>query len=154
MWSCAVIHTQHLQILLFFFLLMRYNLSSAICPYLSTKYCIICIHPFSDSFILAWLSFLLSCIVICSCVPTSVSKPSRFSRRHRLPAQTLAICSLPFASLSYVCFFPNILLPSAVPFLILIFYLLSWEYRLWLLNNTQRAVVSFYFVNSWLWRWN
>lgn len=51
---------------------------------------------------LSLLSFLLPCTVILSCVPTSVSKPSCFSLRHRFLAQTLAICSSPFASLSYV----------------------------------------------------
>lgn len=58
----------------FFFPLVPYNLSLAICTYLSIKYCIMCVHP--SSLLTVFPSFIT---VIFSCVPTSLSKPFCFS---------------------------------------------------------------------------
>lgn len=142
-WS-SVIYIQHWQIL-GFFLLMPFNLSSVICPYLSVKCCIICIPSSSDSFILADCLFffhvqLFSAVFppLYPSLPASVVIDSMHRPRPSVP-RPFQPCPMRFV---------NIPPPSVIPFLILIFYLL------WFLNNTQRAMVSFYFVNSWLWRQN
>lgn len=99
------------------FLLMPYNLSFAICTYISIKYFIMCIHLSSNSFVLAvFPSFI---IVIFSCVPASLSKPFCVSHSYRSFVQTLAICSSPFESLSCVRVF------SIPCFLLLFLFLYS-----------------------------
>lgn len=151
MWSSAVIHTQHLQILLFFFLLMPYNLSSAICSYLSVKYFIVCVHPSSDSFILAdCLSFFhvqLFSAVFPPLYPSFPASPIIVDSLHR--SWPSVSCPLQPCPMSGV---------FSVSCLLLLFLSLSSSFicchPLWFLNNTQGVVVSFYFVNSWLWRQN
>lgn len=111
----------HNVCIFWFFFLMPYKLSFAICTCLSIKYCVMCILPPSDSFILTvFPSFI---IVIFSCVPTSLSKPFCFSHSHRFFVQTLGICSSPFESLSSVRVF-------SISYLLLLFFLYPQIYLL------------------------